>query len=332
MRVAILAVLAEEPLNGYQVIQQIADRTDGAWRPSPGSVYPTISQLEDEGLIEGDDERGRRTLRLSDAGRDYLAAHEDEVADVWAPFEGGQRAARETRPGSADFTSLKPELGRVMNAVWQIITTGTDEQRRAAIGVLVEARRGLYGILADHPGDDGEVDDLGDHDPDDDEEESVNDRVRIGDAERERRGPRAGRALRDGPDHRRGARRAAGADLGGADRGRPRAGLRRPAASRASPRPRRPASSGRRSWPGAPRVPFLVQAAGRPAGRVLRGVAHLPWLLVALLVYLSSYAASRHRGRVARPPRALALSPAASVRRRLARLTQTSPTSMPTFW
>jgi DNA-binding PadR family transcriptional regulator len=174
VRVAILAVLAEEPLNGYQVIQQIADRTGGAWRPSPGSVYPTISQLEDEGLIEGDDERGRRTLRLSDAGREYLAAHEDEVAGVWAPFEGDKGSTRGADRGSADFTSLKPELGRVMNAVWQIITTGTDEQRRAAIGVLVEARRGLYGILADHPGDDGEIDDLGDHDPDgeNDEDES----------------------------------------------------------------------------------------------------------------------------------------------------------------
>ena len=87
MRVAILAVLADEPLNGYQVIQQISERTDGAWRPSPGSVYPTISQLEDEGLIEGDDERGRRTLRLSDEGRAYLAGHAEEVAEVWAPFE-----------------------------------------------------------------------------------------------------------------------------------------------------------------------------------------------------------------------------------------------------
>jgi DNA-binding PadR family transcriptional regulator len=171
VRVAILAVLADEPLNGYQVIQQIADRTDGAWRPSPGSVYPTISQLEDEGLIEGDDERGRRTLRLSDAGRDYLTTHPDEVAGVWAPFENDGRGAREDGVESADFTSLKPELGRVMNAVWQIITTGTDDQRRAAIGVLVEARRGLYGILADHPGDDGEVDDLGDHDPIDERDE-----------------------------------------------------------------------------------------------------------------------------------------------------------------
>jgi DNA-binding PadR family transcriptional regulator len=164
VRVAILAVLADEPLNGYQIIQQIADRTDGGWRPSPGSVYPTISQLEDEGLIESDDERGRRTLRLSEAGREYLATHEDEVAGVFAPFEGERRRPRDREQGEADFTSLKPELGRVMNAVWQIITTGTDEQRRDAIGVLVEARRGLYRILADHPGDDGEVDDLGDRD------------------------------------------------------------------------------------------------------------------------------------------------------------------------
>jgi DNA-binding PadR family transcriptional regulator len=164
VRVAILAVLEDEPLNGYQVIGQIAARSGGAWRPSPGSVYPTISQLEDEGLIESDDERGRRTLRLTEDGRTYLADHADEVAEVWAPFDGtGEpKHASASASGPADFSSLKPELGRVMNAVWQIISTGSDEQRRAAIGVLVEARRGLYGILADHPGE--ERDDLGDRD------------------------------------------------------------------------------------------------------------------------------------------------------------------------
>jgi len=161
VRVAILAVLADGPLNGYQVIQEISERTDGVWRPSPGSVYPTISQLEDEGLLEGDDERGRRTLQLTASGRAYLTQHEDEIAEVWAPFTR-EREARDGDTGAV-FTSLKPELGRVMNAVWQIITTGTDEQRRAAIGVLLEARRGLYQILADHPGDlDDTVDDLGD--------------------------------------------------------------------------------------------------------------------------------------------------------------------------
>jgi DNA-binding PadR family transcriptional regulator len=161
VRVAILAVLADGPLNGYQVIQEIADRTGGGWRPSPGSVYPTISQLEDEGLVEGDDDRGRRTLRLSEAGREFLADHSDEVAEVWAPFAEGAAPVDDEEVG-LDFASVKPELGRVMNAVWQIITTGTDEQRRAAVGVLVEARRALYQILADHPGD--EVDDLGDRD------------------------------------------------------------------------------------------------------------------------------------------------------------------------
>ena len=92
VRVAILAVLADGPLNGYQVIQEIAERTAGNWRPSPGSVYPTISQLEDEGLIEGDDDRGRRTVRLSDAGREYLDEHEAEVAAVWAPFTDSRLA------------------------------------------------------------------------------------------------------------------------------------------------------------------------------------------------------------------------------------------------
>jgi DNA-binding PadR family transcriptional regulator len=164
VRVAILAVLADGPLNGYQVIQEIADRTRGAWRPSPGSVYPTISQLEDEGLVEGDDDRGRRTLRLSDSGREYLDQHEDEVAGVWAPFAEGSPHGHDDGDVDLDFASLKPEVGRVMNAVWQIITTGTDGQRRAAVGVLVGARRALYQILADHPGDglDDTVDDLGD--------------------------------------------------------------------------------------------------------------------------------------------------------------------------
>jgi DNA-binding PadR family transcriptional regulator len=163
VRAAILDVLANtpEPLNGYQVIQQIAERTDGAWKPSPGSVYPTIAQLEEEGLLDGDDERGRRTVSLSATGRAFLDQHADEVDEVWAPFTR-ERAERPSRDGEAgpDFATLKPELGRVMNAVWQIITTGTDDQRRAGVGVLVEARRALYQILADHPGD--EVDHLDD--------------------------------------------------------------------------------------------------------------------------------------------------------------------------
>jgi len=144
VRAAILDVLQGEPLNGYQVISAISERTGGAWKPSPGSVYPTISQLEDEGLVEADDERGRRTLRLTDAGREYVAANAEELAGIWEPFA---EPAREE--GRGDFANLKPEIGQVMNAVWQIITTGTDQQRRDAIEVLVETRRKLYGLLAE---------------------------------------------------------------------------------------------------------------------------------------------------------------------------------------
>src|SRR6188508_961258 len=89
VRAAILDVVStaqwnEEPVNGYQVIQQISERSKGAWRASPGSVYPTIQQLEDEGLVETDDTRGRRSLRLTPEGSTYCAEHADELAAVWA--------------------------------------------------------------------------------------------------------------------------------------------------------------------------------------------------------------------------------------------------------
>ena len=143
VRAAILDVLATEPMNGYQVIQQIGERTAGSWRPSPGSVYPTIQQLEDEGLITGDEPSGRRTLRLTPEGEAYVAEHPEELAAVWEPF--GQPGGEEP----IDFAAVKPELGQLMSAVWQIITSGTDRQRREAIVLLSETRRKLYGLLAD---------------------------------------------------------------------------------------------------------------------------------------------------------------------------------------
>lgn len=143
-----LAHEAGEEINGYQVIQQIAERSDGAWRPSPGSVYPTIAQLEDEGLVETDAVRGRRSLRLTDEGTAYVGEHADELAAVWAPFA-------ETAAGDdSDLADLRPEIGQVMGALWQIVTTGSDQQRSAAAEVLADTRRRLYGLLAE--GDQGD--------------------------------------------------------------------------------------------------------------------------------------------------------------------------------
>jgi DNA-binding PadR family transcriptional regulator len=146
VRSAILDVLAVEPMNGYQIIQQIAERSGGAWKPSPGSVYPTVQQLEDEGLVEGDEGAGRRLLRLSEEGRAYVEAHPDELAATWRPFD---QPDEEEGPGD-----LKPVIGQVMGAVWQVVVSGTQQQKAEAAEILADTRRRLYGILAE--GDEGE--------------------------------------------------------------------------------------------------------------------------------------------------------------------------------
>ena len=155
VRAAILDVVrtahdTDDAVNGYQVIQQITERSNGGWRPSPGSVYPTISQLEDEGLLQTVDQNGRRSLRLTTAGETYVAEHADELAAVWVPFD---------REGGAEgdaFADIKPEIGQVMGAVWQVMTTGSDQQRAAAAEILADTRRRLYGLLAE--GDDAAQD------------------------------------------------------------------------------------------------------------------------------------------------------------------------------
>ncbi|KAB2812848.1 PadR family transcriptional regulator [Pimelobacter simplex] len=154
VRSAILDVLREanqreESPNGYQVIQAITDRSGGVWKPSPGSVYPTVQQLQDEGLVEIDDEAGRRALRLTAEGATWCAEHGDELAAVWAPFDRHRESGR--GPVDQGHADLKAEIGQVMGAIWQIVTAGSDAQRKAAVDVLVEARRSLYGILADGP-------------------------------------------------------------------------------------------------------------------------------------------------------------------------------------
>ncbi len=143
VRAAILDVLAVEPKNGYQVIQDIAERSGGAWKPSPGSVYPTIQQLEDEGLVEGVESDRRRLLTLTEEGRAYVAEHPEELAATWSAFEGGDPDE------GTETTDLKPVIGQVMGAVWQVITNGTRQQQAEAAEILADTRRRLYGLLAE---------------------------------------------------------------------------------------------------------------------------------------------------------------------------------------
>lgn len=141
IRAAALALLAEEPMNGYQIIQQISERSGGLWQPSPGSVYPALAQLEDENLIASRPaESGRRGYQLTDEGRAYVAAHADELRAPWAAVTHGDASA------AADMHAL---VGQVHLAAFQVISAGTQAQVDQARTVLTQARRALYRILAD---------------------------------------------------------------------------------------------------------------------------------------------------------------------------------------
>lgn len=148
VRAAALALLAEESMNGYQIIQQISERSGGLWQPSPGSVYPALAQLEDEGLIALQDTDGaRRGYGLTDEGRAYVAAHADELREPWSAVSGGAASA------AVDMRIL---VHQVQLAAFQVFSAGTDEQVTAARKVLSQARRSLYRILAEDDPSEGE--------------------------------------------------------------------------------------------------------------------------------------------------------------------------------
>ena len=142
MRAATLILLSEQPMHGYQLMQAIAERTNGVWRPSPGAIYPTIAQLEDEGLVTTLAEGGRKLVTLTDAGRTYLTDNAETMAD---PFE-----ALVGSPGQNH--DLRSALGQVHVAAGILSKTATEAQVAAAHAVLTETRRALYLILADGPG------------------------------------------------------------------------------------------------------------------------------------------------------------------------------------
>ena len=148
VRLALLRLLAEAPRNGYQLMQAIEERSGGVWRPSPGSVYPTLAQLEDEGLVRSTEADGARRFELTDAGREHLASRADEPAPWEQPSEGTEHPLAELGP-------LVIQIGK---AAFQVASVGDPAQRDQARAVLADARRALYRILADEPAD-GEPED-----------------------------------------------------------------------------------------------------------------------------------------------------------------------------
>lgn len=147
IRTAVLALLAEEPMHGYQMIQEIGRRSGGSWKPSPGSVYPTLQQLEDEGLVRAEDQEGRRVFRLTDEGQQLAAERADEFAGLW---EGMAPKEDETQLGDLIF--------QVGAAFVHVARTGTPEQMAEARKVLARTRADLYRILGDEDATDGAED------------------------------------------------------------------------------------------------------------------------------------------------------------------------------
>jgi DNA-binding PadR family transcriptional regulator len=140
VRAAILLLLGEEPRNGYQVMQELEQRSEGAWRPSPGSVYPALQLLADEGLIRGDAGEGGTVYELTDAGRKHLEEHRERFGEPW------QQASEGVPDDVRELMHLAMQVGV---ATRQVTHAGSEAQRKAAAELLTDTRRKLYGILAE---------------------------------------------------------------------------------------------------------------------------------------------------------------------------------------
>ncbi len=141
VRAAILALLREGPRNGYQIMSEIEERSGGAWRPSPGAVYPALQQLADEGLIEAEEpEGGRRTFRLTEDGRRQVEENPKMARAAWESMTSDE-------PG--ELPGLFAQAARLASSIVQMAHAGTPEQVNAAEDLLEQTRRRMYQLLAD---------------------------------------------------------------------------------------------------------------------------------------------------------------------------------------
>src|SRR3954471_11736268 len=137
VRSAMLALLDDRPMHGYEMIQELEERTGGRWTPSAGSIYPTLQLLEDEGLVKPEEVEGRKVYSLTDSGKEAVP----ERTEDGQPWEQGDE-------DSPRFEARK-ELFKLMGAAKQLARTDNDDQLAKAAEILKDARKKLYGILAE---------------------------------------------------------------------------------------------------------------------------------------------------------------------------------------
>jgi DNA-binding PadR family transcriptional regulator len=139
-RAAILKVLAEQPMHGYQIIQELSQRSGGVWRPSAGSIYPTLQLLADEGLIVAEESSGKKVFSLTDAGKEAV----EKLAETDAPWD--------VAAAFGDFSgifALRDAGGRLASAVMQVGQAGDKAKIEAAVEILNGARKQIYTLLAE---------------------------------------------------------------------------------------------------------------------------------------------------------------------------------------
>jgi DNA-binding PadR family transcriptional regulator len=137
VRSAILALLDDRPMHGYEMIQELEERTGGRWTPSAGSIYPTLQLLEDEGLVTAEEVEGRKVYSLTESGQKAVP----ERTEGGRPWEQGDE-------DSPRFEARK-ELFKLMGAAKQLGRADNEEQLTKAAEILKDARRKLYGLLAE---------------------------------------------------------------------------------------------------------------------------------------------------------------------------------------
>jgi DNA-binding PadR family transcriptional regulator len=139
VRTALFAFLIEQPGHGYEVMQYLEAKTSGKWRPSPGSIYPALQQLEDEGLVRSEEKDGRRVYRLTTTGKKEAKAR---LAERGAPWERPDEQAPE-------LGELSREITKVRSAATEILKLGDGDRLRRGIDVIRDARKQLYQLLAE---------------------------------------------------------------------------------------------------------------------------------------------------------------------------------------
>jgi DNA-binding PadR family transcriptional regulator len=139
VRFGLLRIISERPMHGYDLIKELEQRSGGMWRPSAGSIYPTLQLLEDEGLVRGEEQDGKRVYSITDAGRAELEERSRRSGD--APWDFG--------PAAEGLGALREAGMQLVGAAMQVARTGSTEQREQTAEILTEARRKIYSLLAE---------------------------------------------------------------------------------------------------------------------------------------------------------------------------------------